>query len=335
MPFRVLAIDGGGIRGIIPGAVLADLERRLAPKALADAFDLIVGTSTGGIIALALAVPDGERPRHRMEELLDLYLTEGETIFPGGGAIAFPARERRGRVRSMREGARYPVDGLEAVLARYLGDVPLRAALTDVVVTSYDVALREPVMLSSRQRPGAVCDVSMAVAARATSAGPTYFPPQPVRDGNRERILVDGGVYVNNPAVVGYLLGAASATQEVRPLALVSLGTGMRAPSQPAQAGLPADARFGDSVAVARTLLEAVATGTGRLVDQLLADFADGERFRYWRLQTTVEPCSYTMDDSRPENVRCLNERARDLVTRSQSILDEIGHVLTGTARPT
>ena len=67
-PFRVLAIDGGGIRGIIPAAVLAELERRLA-RAIADVFDLVVGTSTGGILALGLTVPDDGRPRHSAAQL--------------------------------------------------------------------------------------------------------------------------------------------------------------------------------------------------------------------------------------------------------------------------
>ena len=115
-PFRVPAIDGGGIRGIIPATVLVDLERRLAPRPLASAFDLIVGTSTGGIIALGLTVPDGEHPRHPAERLLDFYLSDGETIFPGGGPIPLP------RSAWVREGTRYSVAGLEEALGRFLAE---------------------------------------------------------------------------------------------------------------------------------------------------------------------------------------------------------------------
>jgi hypothetical protein len=322
VPFRVLTIDGGGIRGIIPAAVLVELERRLSPDRLAGAFDLIVGTSTGGIIALGLTVPDGDQPRHAAERLLDLYLTDGETIFPRGGPVPLP------RTTWLREGTRYPTTGLEQALDRCLGDAPLTAALTDVVVTSYDLAYGEPVMLSSRPRPGYVSDVTMVVAARATSAAPIVFKPEIVRDGDRERMLVDGGLYVNNPAVLGYLLGGQAAAREDLPLALVSLGTGTRPPRTP----LPAAERtqMWDASAVARTLLEAVSTGSGNLVHLLLSRLADGERFRYWRLQTTVGPCDFTMDDSSPENVACLYERARELVAERDEELAAITHTLAG-----
>jgi patatin-like phospholipase/acyl hydrolase len=146
----------------------------------------------------------------------------------------------------VREGARYSVAGLEELLDSYLGDTRLTAALVDVVVTSYDLAYGEPVMLSSRTRSGFVSDVSMIAAARATCAAPMFFKPQVITDGDRERTLVDGGLYVSNPAVLGYLLGEQAATREERPLVLVSLGTGTRPPRIPLSA---AEAHMGDSFA--------------------------------------------------------------------------------------
>lgn len=319
-PFRVLAIDGGGIRGIIPATVLVDLERRLAPRSLATVFDLIVGTSTGGIIALGLTAPDGEHPRNPAERLLDFYLSDGETIFPGGGPISLP------RSAWVREGTRYSVAGLEDALVRVLGDTPLTAALTGVVVTSYDLAYGEPVMLSSSPELGDVSDVTMVVAARATSAAPMFFRPQIVKDGDRERMLVDGGLYVNSPAVLGYLLGRQAAARDGLRLVLVSLGTGVRPQRTPLPVAERAQMR--DASALARTLLEAVATGGGRLAHLLLARLADGERFRYWRLQTTVGSCSFTMDDSSPENVACLYQCARGLVLQKDEELSAVTDAL-------
>ena len=321
-PFRVLAIDGGGIRGVIPATVLVELERRLAPRRLAAVFDLIVGTSTGGIIALGLTVPDREHPRNPAERLLEFYLSDGETIFPGGGPVPLA------RSAWLREGTRYSVTGLEEALYRFLGDTPLTAALTGVVLTSYDLAYGEPIVLSSRPELGDVSDVTMVVAARATSAAPMFFKPQIVQDGDRERMLVDGGLYANSPALLGYLIGGQAAAREKRPLALVSLGTGTR----PLRAPLPVADRapMRDVSAAARTILEAVATGGGRLAHLLLARLADGEQLRYWRLQTTVGPCSFTMDDSSPANVACLYERACGLVSEADEELSAIAQVLAG-----
>jgi patatin-like phospholipase/acyl hydrolase len=339
-PFRVLAIDGGGIRGIIPAAVLADLERRLAPSAIADVFDLIVGTSTGGILALGLTVPEGGRPRHSAARLLELYETEAQTIFPGGGPSdlgdkVFGTRDpwklmlrdpldllmRKSKREKAAGGAKYFVEGLEDVLSRYLGDVPLGSALADLVVTSYDMAYGEPVLFSSRPREGFVTDVPMTVAARATSAGPTFFKPQALTDGDRERVLVDGGVFVNNPSVLGYLLGGQAAAE--RPLLLVSLGTGTRPPRAPLT-----PVQMNDSFSTAQALMSAVATGGGAMGDALLSGLADGDAFRYWRVQTTVGTCSFAMDDSTRANVACLGARARELAKEQAAQLDAIASAI-------
>jgi uncharacterized protein len=344
-PYCVLAIDGGGIRGIIPATVLAGLERLVAPRAVADVFDLIVGTSTGGILALALTVPDEGRPRHPAERLLELYVSEAETIFPGGGPQTltqriFGTRDlgawfhdplelllRRSSERKATGGARYPLSGLEDVLDRYIGNTRLTDAVADVVVTSYDMAYHEPVMFSSRERPGFVTDVSMRVAARATSAGPTFFAPQVIPTGDRHRVLVDGGVYVNNPSVLGYLMGGQTARAAGTKLALVSLGTGTRPPQAPST---PEELRMSDSPATARALMEAVARGSGAMGDALLRGLADGDAFRYWRLQTDVGTCSFAMDDSTSENVACLGARARELVRERQAELEAIAAAVAG-----
>jgi hypothetical protein len=83
------------IRGVIPATVLVDLEQRLAPRRLATVFDLIVGTSTGGIIALGLTVPNRKHPRHPAERLLEFYLSDGEAIFPGGGPVLLTRTARQ------------------------------------------------------------------------------------------------------------------------------------------------------------------------------------------------------------------------------------------------
>ena len=161
--------------------------------AIADVFDLIVGTSTGGILALGLTVPDDGRPRHSAARLLDLYESEAETIFPGGGPTdlgekIFGTRNpwtlllrdpvdlllRKSKREKAAGGAKYFVTGLEDVLARYLGDAPLQSALADVVVTSYDMAYGEPVLFSSRPRADFVTDVPMtSPPARRRQARPS------------------------------------------------------------------------------------------------------------------------------------------------------------------
>ena len=130
---------------------------------------------------------------------------------------------------------------------------------------------------------------------------------------------MDGGVYANNPSILGYLLGGQAAATDERPLLLVSLGTGTRPPRGPLTS-----VQMNDSFSTAGALMSAVATGGGRMGDALLAGLADGDAFRYWRVQTTVGTCSFTMDDSTPENVACLGARARELVTEKAAELEAI-----------
>ena len=129
---KVLCIDGGGIRGLIPALVLAEIELRTGRR-IAEMVDFVAGTSTGGILACALTRPgpDG-RPLFSAEELAGIYVEEGPRIFH---------RSLLKRILSV-EGwvdERYDDEGLDAALERYLGDGTLSEALTDVLVTAYDI----------------------------------------------------------------------------------------------------------------------------------------------------------------------------------------------------
>jgi uncharacterized protein len=137
-PRFLLSIDGGGMRGIIPAIVLAYLEDKTRLPT-ARAFDLIGGTSTGGILALGLSKPgaDGE-PEYSADQLRDLYKHEGERIVH---------KSRLWQIRSLDGLAdnRYPEGPLEEVLRdEYFGDTPMSAAVTEVIFTSYDLHGSEP-----------------------------------------------------------------------------------------------------------------------------------------------------------------------------------------------
>src|SRR5215203_5365627 len=184
---RVLAIDGGGIRGLIPALVLTELERR-AGRRVFEMFDLIAGTSTGGILACALCAPD-PLPA---SELVSLYQDEGPKIFD---------RSLFQRIKSA-EGLldeKYDGDALDRALERFLGHKRLSEARPDLLVPAYDTALPGPYFFKTtkaRDTPD-TDDFPLSVVARATSAAPTYF--EPLEAG--ERALLDGGVFAVNPAM--------------------------------------------------------------------------------------------------------------------------------------
>src|SRR5436189_3870439 len=166
---NVLSVDGGGIRGVIPAMVLADLEARTG-KPTAELFDQIAGTSTGGIIALALTVPgrDG-KPRWTANDLVGLYLTEGPRIF----------HHSIGRMLETGLGLldeKYDAKPLDESLATYLGDAMISEAITDVLVTSYDLEHRKPFFFKTeRTKEKPEHDWALHVAACANAPPQTYF----------------------------------------------------------------------------------------------------------------------------------------------------------------
>jgi predicted acylesterase/phospholipase RssA len=349
-PYRVLSIDGGGIRGIIPATVLADVERR-SGQAIASLFDLIVGTSTGGILTLGLTVPDGEGrgPRNSAASLRELYTSQAETIFAGGGKPNWTQRiwgtrdpkqwlKNPGKIlmdSAQKAGApfggnpafagsaRYFPSGLEEVLGAQLAGAPLSSALTHVLVTSYDMAYGEPVLFSSQPLERTITGVPMSVVARATSAGPTYFEPQLLNVDGKQRVLVDGGVYINNPAMLAFAMAPVD-----RQLVLVSLGTGERNPAAPRT---PEQIKSANWLSTVRQVMDASMTGGGQIADAVLRTLAstDGRPQRYWRIQTTVGECNFAMDDSSPLNTACLATLAQSLVQQHEADLAAIADAVT------
>jgi uncharacterized protein len=132
---RILAIDGGGIRGVIPAVVCQKIEE-LANQPIHELFDLIAGTSTGGILALGLAKPPSGRSG---KELVDFYVALGKTVF-----------DKPRTYRSLWRGPLYDSSRLGRVMADEFGGDRVKDALTEILVVTYDLRLRRPVLLSRR-----------------------------------------------------------------------------------------------------------------------------------------------------------------------------------------
>jgi patatin-like phospholipase/acyl hydrolase len=322
---RILTIDGGGIRGIIPATVLADLETR-AGRAAAELFDLIAGTSTGGILAAGLTVPDHERrAKYRASELVELYVREGPNIFH---------RSVFDRIRSL-EGAideRYPADGLEHVLQDVLGEARLRDALTEVMITAYDTARRQPFFFRSvRARKNPAYDYPLHVAARATASAPTYFEAARVVNeaSGDEYSLVDGGLFAANPAMVG--LAEVLRAGRQRPVILLSLGTGQHTRRYPWK-----EVKDWGALEWARPVIDMLLDGSSDATDfevaQLTAARGQPPGDRYWRIQTELRKSSDDLDDASADNLRHLQEEASELVEREARTLADVASALTERA---
>jgi hypothetical protein len=330
-PLRVLSIDGGGIRGLIPARVLVELET-LAQRPVHELFDVIVGTSTGGILALGLVRPDAAvagRPALSSRALLDLYRHEGASIFPVSRATvlarrvgihrALPSLRAIAGPRAPGKGnARYSADGLEELLRRYTGDACLGDALTHVMVTSYDVAARRPALLRA---DGETASLSMLDAARATSAAPTYFPPARPRIGGRDTVLVDGALVANNPALLGFLEATRLDGEAGRPVTVVSLGTGVSE-----HASTYDQYRVMSWPRVWAESFSMLLDGSSDSVDEMLGSILnlDPRTTRYWRFQTEIGHDRAALDDASTENLAALERVADRLVFEQRAVLAEV-----------
>jgi patatin-like phospholipase/acyl hydrolase len=205
--FQILALDGGGLRGIFSAAILAALEEDLGTS-IVDHFDLIAGTSTGGMIALGLGL--GLRPR----QIVDFYTQMGQQVF-GGWPRAGAARQVLA--------AKYRPGPLREALTGVFGDRTFGESTKRLVITSYNIGADDVYLFRTAHHPRLRRDWRERAVdvAMATSAAPTYLPAHSL-SGTR---LVDGGLWANNPSMVALVEAVGTCGIPLENLRVFSLGT--------------------------------------------------------------------------------------------------------------
>jgi len=192
--YRVLIINGGGVRGIIPAKIINEIVK-VADKPIHELFDCIIGTSIGGIIAAALTVKgEDNKPLYNSDKIIKLFLEESEKIFP-------PNDHTKSNIFS----AKYSREGLETVLDNYLGNSTFTNTTIPVVMISYSLDLDGPRVWSSlKAEHSKNYDLLLKDGAGATSAAPTYFPPKiTTKSASHTFHDIDGGIFANSPSFVG------------------------------------------------------------------------------------------------------------------------------------
>ncbi|MFT3860635.1 patatin-like phospholipase family protein [Micropruina sp.] len=327
-PFRVLCIDGGGVRGHLPALLLAEIERR-AGRPADELFDLIVGTSTGGIIGIGVAIGI------EACELAQFYPRVGRRIF-GGSHAGIPQSKRLfGSVADLAErldrasrhigasfggnpamdgNSKHRPDGLEAVLREVFGDLRLAQVTTPLAITTFDTAAAMPVVLASRDAVAdPMFDLTLRDVARATCAAPTFFPPATITWGGAQRSFVDGGMWANNPAAVGLseALALTGGRASADTICLVSLGTG-------AAPGSSLLDQNGTWLGAAHDL---AGLATSVWAGELLARRALAAS-RFHRFQVVDARLAGAMDDPSRERLDALGRAAQQLITDRSDDLD-------------
>ncbi|KAF9622682.1 hypothetical protein IFM89_032603 [Coptis chinensis] len=206
----LLSIDGGGVRGLIPATILSFLESKLqeldgVDARIADYFDLVAGTSTGGLVTIMLTVPNKEnRPLYMAKEVINFYLDNCPKIFPQNAKnmILGPVKSLFGAIA----GPKYNGKFLRTKVREVLGETKLHQTLTNILIPAFDIKLLQPTMFTTQEaRIDALKNPLLSDICVSTSAAPTYLPAHyfETKDdsGGTSRCfdLIDGGVAANNP----------------------------------------------------------------------------------------------------------------------------------------
>jgi uncharacterized protein len=313
---RILSIDGGGIRGILPIIVLKNLERYLEGANLHTLFDLITGTSIGAFFACGLA---GPKPVSA-ELMLDIMLREKSRIFPPD-----PLRY----VKSVVVNSKYKEDSLEALLDLTFGNARLSEALTGLMIPAFEIEKQEAEFFKSWKAQGhgiepteypAMFDYELRHIVRASSAAPTYFPPALIFSAaGISGAYIDGAIVANNPAMCA-VASARKLYPDAARFIVVSLGTGTH--DHPLYYK---EAKSFGLLNWPRPIINCLMNAAGDVVRYQLQEAPDVIQYR---IEFDISRASPDIDDASNENVRDLIIIGEEEAKRNERLISSLPKVL-------
>lgn len=332
---RILSLDGGGIRGVIPGVILSYIEKELQEKdnsyrKIGDYFDFIAGTSTGGILACAYLMPN-ERgaARYAANDALNIYLKEGgdifhrdllQKIFTGFGLLD----------------EKYAAAELEKNLCDFFGDATLDSFIKPCLITAYEITDRNAHFFNSAEASDSLYNFKVRDIARATSAAPTYFEPARIySQAGQSFSLIDGGVFANNPTLCAYaevrkMYFSGLLKNALKPdlptakdMLIVSIGTGtVKRPYH------FKDFKDAGELKWLEPIIDILMSGNAETVDyqlkQMYKTLDAEDRNNYYRLEPSLREALPDMDVATTENLENLRQAGLWFIDENKALLDEI-----------
>lgn len=323
----ILSIDGGGVRGILPAAIVAHIEKRAQQMSgnsnlrVAHLFDLLGGTSAGGILTTLYLTPSSSNnstPKYSAGEVAQLYKELAPTLFYR--RFSYRLRSAFGLLRS-----RYNEEELYRFSKELIGDTYLSEVMSECLITAYDLTNRKAILFSknSTRKYGDMADYKLSDVACATSAAPSYFVPANIESKEGvKRHLVDGGVYASNPTMCT-LVEALKIWPDkgLDRHFLLSIGCGkVVKPYHPHRTK-----RYGYIHwlnPLIDVLMSSVAETTDYQVMQMFRLAHSSEN--YIRIEPSILNASSRIDNANPENIRRLCAAAGNFIEHNGVLLEEI-----------
>ncbi|MES2419281.1 MAG: patatin-like phospholipase family protein [Bacteroidota bacterium] len=334
---KILSIDGGGIRGIIPGMLLVALEDKLKlesknpDSAIVDYFDFYAGTSTGGILTCLLLCPsekDPSRPKFSARAALDLYLEHGNEIFK----MSF---FKRLRAKFGLAGERYNSLIFEGILKKYFAETKLSQLIKPCIISAYNIELRKTHFFRQQNAitRGNARDFYLKDVCRATSAAPTYFSVAEIYSlANVRYPLLDGGVFATNPALSGLIeITKAFNQTKINDIYLLSLGTGRSRRSYDYD-----HFKKSSAMAIVPALIDIMMSGVAETSDFFLSQLfrSAGKEKNYVRIEPdSLESIKEGLDAASPSNIKKLVALGDRTVSENEERLTQIAKFLVEEQR--
>lgn len=215
--FKILSIDGGGIRGVFPAHILSCISTRLNIN-VTDYFDMIAGTSTGSIVAAAIAL------KKEPKEIVSLYKEQGSKIFPKGKSCLPTCLKLRLNFLRQLKKSTYEIEPLDNALKNVIGDVKLGDISIPLLIPATDIGHGGVHVFKSSYSADFTRDknVLLRKAILASCSAPIYFDPTKVN----EYLLSDGGLWANNPSLAAIIDAQRRLNIDLSNIKILSLGTG-------------------------------------------------------------------------------------------------------------
>ena len=328
---RILSLDGGGIRGILTASFLVEFESFLQSVSgnnnarIADFFDLVVGTSTGGILSCLLLSPDLEgKAKYSAEDCLDLYASLGKKVFSRSYLDALLS------VDGLWD-EKYDAKHLESALKEVFENQFMKDLVKPAVVTAYDIQNRKAFFFRSLESENHQELYKVRDALRSTSAAPTYFEPLQFIDNTQEMTLVDGGVFASNPSLCAYSEARGIKFSEVsstdldidypvaKDMMILSVGTGVDNKSYTFEQSKD----WGKAqwmVPLINVLISANAETTDHYLRQIFN--TTEEPSSYMRVNIDLEADKSKMDDTDSDYLNYLREKGHEMFKLNQKELE-------------
>lgn len=338
---KILSIDSGGIKGLVPAVILNYIEELIQNKSnnpnatLSDYFDMIAGTSTGGILACFYLIPSGNEERKAKffaKEAITLYTEKGKDIFKPKLTKKFSSINHKFmstlNTANNLISEEYSEEGLEAILEETMGETKLSNSIKHCFVVSYDISICKPVMFSTPEAQKYIHrDYYLKHVARATSAAPTYFKIAAVTSlAGATSYLIDGGIFAPNPALCAIVEANKHFLKEtnksyIDDLFVLSVGTGNEKEEY--------DYKKAQNWGIAHwaiPVLNIMQSASTEIVDYQIRQLFSKQNKpeNYFRIAPDLCNAKFDIDDVSDENIKNLKDAALYYIAKNAEKLDDL-----------